>query len=112
MGICNKSLKYESIGTHLISLYLNDNNVTYFDSFGVEHIPIEIKKFLGNKNITKSIYKNTSIRFQKVWILLHWIYWFHVKKETFAWLYKYIFSYWLWNEWQNNTDIFSITKKT
>ena len=31
----------ESIGTHWIALYVNDNNVTYFDSFGVEHIPIK-----------------------------------------------------------------------
>ena len=31
------------------------NNVTYFDSFGVEHIPKEIKKFIKNKNITANI---------------------------------------------------------
>ena len=31
--------EYESIRTHWIALYVNDNNVTYFDSFGVEHIP-------------------------------------------------------------------------
>ena len=30
--------QYESIGTHLIASYFNDNNVTYFDSCGVEHI--------------------------------------------------------------------------
>ena len=35
---------YESIGTHCIVLYVNDNNVTYFDSFGVEHIQKKIKK--------------------------------------------------------------------
>ena len=35
--------EYESIGTHWIALYFNDNNVTYFDSFGVKHIPKEIK---------------------------------------------------------------------
>ena len=29
----------KSIGTHWIALYVNDNNVTYFDSFSVEHIP-------------------------------------------------------------------------
>ena len=40
--------EYESIGTHWIALHVNDNNVTYFDSFGVEHIPREIKKFIGN----------------------------------------------------------------
>ena len=35
---------FKSIGTHLIALYVNDNNnnVTYFDSFGVKHIPKEI----------------------------------------------------------------------
>ena len=28
-----------------------------FDSFGVEHIPEGIKKFIGNKNIITSIYR-------------------------------------------------------
>ena len=28
----------EPIGTHWIALYVNAENVTYFDSFGVEHI--------------------------------------------------------------------------
>ena len=44
---------YESIVTHWIALYVNDNNVTDFDSFGVEHVLKEIKKFIGNKNIIK-----------------------------------------------------------
>ena len=30
------------IGTHWVTLYLNNNDVTYFDNFGVEHIPKEI----------------------------------------------------------------------
>ena len=37
---------YESIGTHWIALYVNAENVTYFDSFGVEHISKEIRKFI------------------------------------------------------------------
>ena len=42
---------------------MNGNNrrasydVIYFDSFGVEHIPKEIKKFMGNKNIIINIYR-------------------------------------------------------
>ena len=36
--------EYESIGTQWIALYVNENNVTYFDSIEVEHIPKEIKK--------------------------------------------------------------------
>ena len=39
--------EYES--THWIALYIHDNNVSYFDSFGVEQIPKEIKKFIGNE---------------------------------------------------------------
>ena len=34
--------EYESIGTHWIALYVNAENVTYFESFEVEHIPKEI----------------------------------------------------------------------
>ena len=36
-------------------MYILNNIVTYFDSFGVEHIPKEIKKFIGNKNIQVNI---------------------------------------------------------
>ena len=35
--------QYKSIETHQIALYVNAKNVTYFDSFGVEHVPKEIK---------------------------------------------------------------------
>ena len=38
-------------------MYSNDNTETYFDSFGVEHIPKEIKNFIGNKNIQSNIYR-------------------------------------------------------
>ena len=31
--------------------------ITYFDSFGAEHILNEIKKFIGNKNIITNIYR-------------------------------------------------------
>ena len=34
--------EYSDIGIHWVALYMH-NNSTYFDSFGVEHIPKEIK---------------------------------------------------------------------
>ena len=52
--------EFKSIGTYWIALYMNANNIVYFDSFGVEHIPKEIKKVIGNNH--------------NVQILLHWIY--------------------------------------
>ena len=36
---------------------MNAENVKYFHSFGVDHIPKEIKKFIGNKNIIAYIYR-------------------------------------------------------
>ena len=38
-----------------MALYVNGNNVTYFDSFGVEYIPKETEKFMKNKNIVTNI---------------------------------------------------------
>ena len=35
--------EYSDIGTHWVLLCVNNNDVTCFDSFGVEHIPEEIK---------------------------------------------------------------------
>ena len=45
-----------NIGTHLIALYVL-NNVTYFDSYGVEHIPREIRKFINEFTIITNIYR-------------------------------------------------------
>ena len=43
-GTNKKNLdEYESIGTHWIALYVNVENVTYFDSFGVIHIPNKLR---------------------------------------------------------------------
>ena len=38
-------------------MYLNGNKTSYFDSFLIEHIPKEIKKLIGNKNIKTNIYR-------------------------------------------------------
>ena len=43
--------EYSDIGTHWIALYVNNKTATYFDSFGIEHISKEVKKFVNNKNI-------------------------------------------------------------
>ena len=42
--------EYEDVGTHWIALICNRNEIVYFDSFSVEHIPEIIKEFIGNKN--------------------------------------------------------------
>ena len=47
----------KSIGTHWRALYLNGNNIINFDSFGIEHIPQKIKKFIVNKSIITNIYR-------------------------------------------------------
>ena len=50
--------EYADVGTHWITLYVKNNEVLYFDNFGVEHVPKEIKKFIGNKNIKANIFRN------------------------------------------------------
>ena len=69
--------EYFDIGTHWIALYVNKQTVTYFDSFGVEHIPTEIKKFINNKNIIANIFR---IQDNNVWIFLYCFYQLHAKK--------------------------------
>ena len=47
----------ENVGAHWIALFCNKNELVYFDSFGVEHVPEEIKEFIGNKNIKINIFR-------------------------------------------------------
>ena len=49
--------EYADVGTHWITLYVKSNEVIYFDSFGVEHVPKEIKRFIGHKNIKANIFR-------------------------------------------------------
>ena len=51
--------EYADVDTHWIALFYNGNEIVYFDSFGVEHVPKEIKEFIGNKNIKANDYKQT-----------------------------------------------------
>ena len=46
------------IGTHWFALHVNNNDVTYFDSFEVEYIPKDIKAFIGHSlSITTNIFR-------------------------------------------------------
>ena len=63
--IINLDLEDSDIGTHWVALYVRNKDVTYLDSSGVEHIPKEIKTFIGrllssashNKNIKTNIFR-------------------------------------------------------
>ena len=46
--------EYAEVGTHWISLFCE---IVCFDSFGVEHVPDEIKEFVGNKNINANNFR-------------------------------------------------------
>ena len=65
--------KYADVGTHWIALFCNRNEIVYFHSFGVEHVPKEIKEFVGNKYTKANNFSN-------VWLLLHQIYWFYASR--------------------------------
>ena len=65
--ICLKKIKdgayvinldeYADVGTHWIALFCNRSEIVYFDSFGVEHVPEDIKEFIGNKNMIANIFR-------------------------------------------------------
>ena len=49
--------EYADVGTHWIALFFNKSEIIYFDSFGVKHVPEEIKESFGNKNIIGNIFR-------------------------------------------------------
>ena len=49
---------YGKAGTHWVACYIANNLATYFDSFGVEHLPKEVKKFFSDMSrVDKNIYR-------------------------------------------------------
>ena len=58
--------EHENTGTHWVALFVKPKytigsssleRTVYFDSFGVEHIPKEINKFIGNNDIKSNIFR-------------------------------------------------------
>ena len=49
--------EYKDVGTHWSALFCKKKEIIYFNSFGVEHIPEEIKRFIRNKNIKANIFR-------------------------------------------------------
>ena len=49
------------IGTHWVALYVSNKTIIYFDSFGVEHIPTEIIKFIDNEQNSSATARNKNI---------------------------------------------------
>ena len=49
--------EYADVDTHWVALFCNRSEIVYFDSFGVEHVPEEIKELIGTKNIIEKIFR-------------------------------------------------------
>ena len=49
--------KYENTGTHCVSLFVKSKYTVYFDSFGFEHIPKEINKFIRSKELGSAVFR-------------------------------------------------------
>ena len=52
--------EYADVGTHWIALFCNRSEIVYFNSFGAEHVPEEIKESVGNKTIIANIFRTNS----------------------------------------------------
>ena len=50
--------EYENTDTHWVSLLVKPKYTVYFDSFGIEHIPKEINKFIRCKELGSAVGNN------------------------------------------------------
>ena len=69
---------------------------TYFESFGVGHIPKEVEKFIGNGNIITNIYRIQAYNLKYQYVCIEFI---DSKNQKLVILYKFIFSQRMWKEW-------------
>ena len=63
--------EYADVGAHWIALFCNGSEIVYFDNFGAEHVPQEIKEIFGSKNIIAETFRvqaNNSVMYGYFWI--------------------------------------------
>ena len=74
--------QYSDIKTHWVALYVHNNDVIYFDSFGVEHIPKEIKAFIDlSWSITANIFRIQAYDSIMCGCFLYWFYRFYACRK-------------------------------
>ena len=98
--------EYTDAGTHWIASYCKRNEINYFDSFGGEHVPVEVKEFIPNKIIIANIFRvqaNNSIMCG--YFCIGFIYFMLAGKKT-DWFYKFFFSSKKKKKWQHNFELF------
>ena len=49
--------EHADVGTHCIALFCTRSVIVYFDNFGVEHVPEEIKEFIRNKIMKTNFFR-------------------------------------------------------
>ena len=54
--------EYADLGIHWIALFCNKDEIVYFDSFDVEHIPQEIKEFIDRHFLNSSASQNKNMK--------------------------------------------------
>ena len=105
----NKSWWIQINRKSLIAFYVNGDNLSYFDSFGVDYIPRKTWKLIGNKNIITNIYRI------QTYDSVMWRYFcigfidFVIKSSTLM-NYTNLLSCNKHEDWQNNAEMFSITR--
>ena len=82
VGVYVVSLEeYKSIGPRWVALYVNDNTTTYFDCFGNENVPEEMKTLIKNENIA-SFYRMQAYNSIICWYFCIWFIDFMFKDKS------------------------------
>ena len=58
--------EYENTGTHWVALFVKPKYTVYFDSFGIEHIPKEINKFIRSKELGPAVRNDIKINIFRI----------------------------------------------
>ena len=88
---------------------MTGNNIKYFDSFGAEYAPKEIKEFIRKKIIT-NIYRIQAYDSIVCGYFCLGFIDFMLKGKSLLDYITFFFFSWLLEEWENNTTNFSIRK--
>ena len=87
-GAYVKNLDHKnSKGTHWVSLFIDRDLAVYFDSFGIEYIPLEVLDKIRDKSITHNIFSIQDNESIMVLILLYCFRRIYVCRKIFVRLY-------------------------